>query len=455
MYLLPILTLVAIYWQYQKKNNGVFGPVSYLISAYLIMALSFFILHFSGLFKSVFDYKIEPMVYLSFSFLIVFWGFVNYRDEKINAISIENNFVYNVLEKLIMVGGFMAILFFSRFAIDHFLSGDIENERLNVGDFATKTLGSFGLLNSFLSLFSNFFTLAILFGFINLIRKKKRSAYLLFISSTSYIVYVFAYVGRDGFVYWTMTFLFFYFLFRKFLNSDTRKKLIRSFSIAIIIALIPFLLITAARFSGDSPNVIMNMFSYGGQQIINFNDRYQVDAQITYGRGSFPIFIDALENIGFQIPNPKIDDINAIYLDADIKPWTFGTYISSFNMNFGKLGTIVLLVILSSISRKLINKNVERGRFSLSDLILFTLLFQFVLWGVFYFRFYSANFYILGVIIIYLILKISVNEKILVLKSLVNFNSKIKYGFRYRWFQYSRRGRFNPFKGTSLQFRKN
>lgn len=432
MYILPIITLVAFYWQYQKKNNRVFGPISYLIFVYLIMAFSTLILHFNGVFKSVFDYKFEPMLYLSLSFILIFWGFDNYKDDKIKEISIDNIYVYKVLEELIMVGGFLAILFFSQFAIGHLLSGDIEGQRLNLTELSTTGLGSFGLFNSFMSLFSNFFPLAILFAFINLIRKKPRKAYLLFLSSTSYIIYVLAYVGRDGVVYWIMTFLFFYFLFRKFLNSKTQKSLLRALSVITILAMIPFFAISIARFSKSESSVSMNLLNYGGQQIINFNDIYQVDAQISYGRGLFPVFTEALEGIGFKIPNPKVEDINAEYLDVNVKPWTFGTYIISLKMNFGKLGTFILLIILASISRILINKNINSGRFSFSDLILFTLLYQFVLWGVFYFRFYSANFYIISIIILYAISKFNISGKVLILKKIVYLNPKSDSNFKSR-----------------------
>ena len=247
MYAISLITLISIYYFYSKKNEKQFGPISFLIVVYLIMGVVAIILEFSGIFPSVYPFALTPMLYLSISFLIVFSGFFSFRDRNLIAIKIENQKLYRIFESSVMYGGFCALLFFLPFAITG-LSGDVELNRLGVFDFQENVLAKYGIFNSIFSLFANLFIFAILFSFIRFSDKDNIKSqimgYLLLVSSFSYVVYVLAYVGRDGIVYWLMSYSFIYLLFKRFVPQAVKKKLFYQYFILIGVFIVPFMIIS-------------------------------------------------------------------------------------------------------------------------------------------------------------------------------------------------------------------
>ena len=78
-------------------------------------------------------------------------------------------------------------------------------------------------------------------------------------------------------------------------------------------------------------------------------------------------------------------------------------------MDFGKVGTILFLVIFYFVVKINLRRVSSEGTFSFSALILFILFYQMVLWGVFYFRLYSMNLYIIIMIFFALLFKLLSN----------------------------------------------
>jgi len=91
---------------------------------------------------------------------------------------------------------------------------------------------------------SNLFIVAQVCSFINLIpingKRNVYKAYLMLISSLSFVVYVLAYAGRDGVVFWLMSYVFCFLLFRKFLIKSDLKKMKRVSAFVFAIIMIPF-----------------------------------------------------------------------------------------------------------------------------------------------------------------------------------------------------------------------
>lgn len=375
-----------------------FGVINLLILVYLLMSLVSLIIEFSDIFPSVFPYKFTPMAYLSLCFMIVFSGFFCFKDQAFTHIKIENFKVYKWLENIVMLGGYISIIFFLPFAITS-LSGDVEVNRLTTAIFQQTVLAQYGIFNTLFSLFSNLFILTIFFAFLNFTdqdnKRKKIKGYLLLISSFSYVVYVLAYVGRDGIVYWSLTYLFIYLLLKKFISSSIRKKLLYSYLIVVGLLIIPFMIISVARFSETVGGVSWQLLDYAGQQIKNFNDSFYVESPLLNGQFSYPIFSDLFRFIGFNFERLKVEDIFPYYLSYGVDPWIFKTFIGEYIMDFGKIGTLVFLVIFYFVVKTNLKKVSAEGTFSFSSLIFFILFYQMILWGVFYFRFYSMNLYII------------------------------------------------------------
>ena len=414
MNFIPIAILCILFFLYRRKNNKKFGIVSYLLLVYLGMGVMSLALFFSGRFQSVLKYNFEAMVYMSACFIIIFYGFFSFRESRVKSIDIDNVNLLTILEVILIAGGFSAIFFFLPFAIKG-LSGDVAMNRMNNDIFQEKLLPSYGLINSGLSLFANLFVLAIVFAFVNFSRgpRYRLKANLLLISSFSYVVYILAYVGRDGVVYWMLSFLFAFLLMKDFLNASLVRRIKLSFLLLVIVLSIPFLIITIARFGSSSIDISWAIINYMGQQVKNFNDTYQVDAPLEYGRSMLPAFINWIEYIGIEVPNNTSRiDIRSYYLYQGVGTNIFKTYLGELIINFGKYGTILSLMFFAFLTRKIIASTNRHSSWQISNLILFVLLYQVVLWGVFYFRLYSANYYIIGVILLFFLFKFSPGKKV-------------------------------------------
>lgn len=407
MILLPGILMVILYRFYRYKNKKVFGVISFLYAIYCVMTLVAVLSFFLKIDKPIMPMSIVAILYFCFGLFIILSVFFQYRDYKIKSIYIENFLIFRLFEYLLIIGGFFSFIFYLPFAVKS-LTGNVGlNRLLGINN---EVMKGFGIVNSLATLFANLFILMLLCAFLELILCKKgykRRAVLLLISSLSFIINILAFVGRDGFVYWLLSFLFAYFLLKEFLSKNIRKRIFFFFIIVVSIASIPFVLISLSRF-GAIKDTVDSFISYSGQQVVNFNDRYIINAIPRRGASNFPFVVTLLESIGFRI-NPVFDNdlIYYSFFQKGAVPWVFSTFIGSFLSDFGKVGTIFVLFILFVLIRWSIMNPVKSGIFTFSRLILFTLLFQFVSWGVFYNRLAVLNFYTIVMVLISLVFYLS------------------------------------------------
>ena len=404
MLVLPIITLIVLFIYYWLLNNCHFGVISLLILIYIFMCSAalvveqFPVLHYGGA-----DISIEPMAYLSVCFIIIFWGFAGFRDNKLKSIKIERIFLYRAIEAFLLIGGFLSILFFLPVAVTA-LKGDISLFRIEMVEFGS-ILADFGIINSICSLMANLFIIAQVCSFINLIplngKRNVCKAYLMLLSSLSFVVYILAYAGRDGAVYWLMSYVFCFLLFRDFLLKSDLKRIKRVFALVFATIMIPFLMISKSRFSEMDGGTVLWFINYAGMQLRNFSNHYQIELPLLYDKHTFPIIYDFLNLLGFDISSKfDIDIFHSYFLAEGVVPWVFTTFIGNLMYDFGKLWTLLFLCIMSLSTRILLNKVKRTGIFDFSNLLIFILLFQAVYWGVFYFRLYVANYYIFFIILL-------------------------------------------------------
>jgi len=410
MILLPVITLILIFCFYLNRNRYRFGIVNLIILTYLVMGCIALILELSGKFKSVFPFSFDPMAYLSLCLLVTFWGFIGFKDQKFTTIKIENMYFYRVLETFLLIGGLLAILFFLPFAYMS-LTGDVNQNRINLALGGT-SLKDFGIINSIFTLSANLFILNQLCSFINFIprngKPNKVKAYLLLISSLSYVIYILAYVGRDGVVFWLMSYAFCYLLFRDFLDREVLRKLKFHFALTLTILLIPFFVITIARFSDFESGVGWWILNYGGQQLRNFNDHYLILEQLAHGRLGFPVFVDLFELVTFsEIQALDNDVMFAHFFNNDVFPFVFTTFIGFIMLDFGKIWTLFFLCLFSLSARSILKKVSTKGILQFSTLLILTLLYQVVYWGVFYFKQYATNYYMIFILLLFALFKVS------------------------------------------------
>lgn len=412
MILIPVLLVGFLFAIYQWFNGFRFGVVSYLILIYLSSIICSLVLYLFFSYDDKYDIQLEPMVYFSLGLYVVFFGFFGFRDYRLQYIVLNNIGFIKFVERAIVPFTIGAIVFFLWHALT-VLSGDIEANRNAVAAGEATYLGGAGIVNSIFSLVANLFLLNMLFAFLNLTAAYPGASlakvFMHLILSTVYIFYIMAYVGRDGVVFWGMSLIFFYLLFKDFVTRQNMKFLKRMALLLAVPAVSVFMMISVQRFGGDGAgDLVLALLDYAGQQALNFNDHYLVDPPLALGAISFAPVVNLESYILGSAPVVFDKEAwNQVFLNNGVMPWVFTTLVGSFMYDFGRLGALVALAVLSSLARCGLRDVKRDGFIKFSDLLLFILLFQVVSWGVFYYRQYSAFFYLLSLVALIALFKCS------------------------------------------------
>jgi len=425
MIFIPIVTILIFLFIFNRNKKYEWNVTNVLALTYLTSFSLGAIIEYTLPFYRIYDTQAEPMIYLSFAVFLVLVPYMRLHEGKIKYIVINNVKAYRLLESILVYSAILTTPYFLYIAMTS-LSGELGANRI-LGQ--SSVMRTFGLFNSIMSFLPNFYPVFIFYFFVNLSlpvsKKRKQRLILSFLASLSYIIYVLAFVGRDGFVLWIMTFLIMSVFFKNFYSIYSRKQIKKIFIIVAILGLIPFVLITISRFSSRIESELVWVIYYGGQSSIAFNDSYIADFPINYGSGSFPLFFNWARSLGFVNYNPNTAVTSQeLFLSSGVQLWTFGTFIKSFLFNFGKVGTIIFLLIMSITNFKLIKKAMRKKQFEFSDFLIFLLLLQIIYHGVFYFRLYSVNLYIVAIFLISIYFKVSTSVgKPIVIKNRLNISS--------------------------------
>lgn len=392
-----ITGLLIYYWMVlrrQIKKGAVLSGILWVL--YFLLGLSGLFIELTDGILPIFKPNYFSTVVLLIGVLLSISGFLNFKRQNILQFNISTR-NQNVIEYFLIISQFLAISFFLPFAFAS-LIGDLNENRLLIKE-KIDVLGSYGLLNTFAGAASQLFSASLVLAFIRLSGKKCNisRAYILIVSSLSYVIYILAYVGRDGIIYWLMTFVVLYFIFRKFLDSSIKKKLLFFIYVLSTLILIPFFIITVSRFADAQISMGWSMFEYFGAQIQNFSDFSSIDRPVTLGLQNFPMFIKAgcdIFNLGCASWIDLREIIFDLYLNQGKAPWVFGTFVSDFVADFGEIGALLFILAFCLLSSYVCKIKDPKQSYSLSRFLLILFLFSIPYWGVFYFRFSIINGYI-------------------------------------------------------------
>ena len=349
------------------------------------------------------------VMYLLFALLIYLYPFYSTSNYSINTISLPRKNVLMPMIYILTGLSIFSIIFFVPIMRTMLTSvNDISYLRQLVA------LGEHPFLprsifNTIAGTSASFYVLQIIFFFIILIDKKRFSflSILVLLSSLSYPVYVLAYLGRDGVVFWIISFISCFLLFYKFLPSGIIKKIKKYFYIVSIPLVITFLYITFGRFivSGLESDIIHTLLDYMGQGPINFSEYFYSDVKkMGYGSGIFTLFFE----------DTDVKDLSLEYERYGIVTWVFKTFIYSINSDFGNILTLFIGLILIILFKILHHNQLSHGNMSFSFIILFNLFFTIYSQGAFYFRHYTnvGNLFIIVMLLMALFFRYVPQRKI-------------------------------------------
>lgn len=395
IFLVGLFVYYLVILRRRKKGDAVLAKLLWFL--YAGLGVSGVILEITKGITPVFKPNYLSAFFLLICVILCISGFLRFHVGSIAGIG-DRIYWQKIIEDILMVSQIFAMLFFLPFAIESF-SGNINENRLLLDD-KMRVLGSFGLINTFAGAASQLFVPSLVMAFIRFSSDRRRNIFrglLLSICSLSYIVYIFAYVGRDGVVYWLMTFIMILSVFSVHFTRAERKRILAAGSIVSMIIFVPFGLITISRFFDADQGGGWSFLEYFGAQIQNFGDYSSINRPITHGIQNFPMFIHfGCGILGLNCPSwiDIKEAIFSVYLSQGKAPWLFGTFISDFVGDFGEVGTLIIILIFTVLCMKVsLTRPIDRS-ISLARFLLVLFLFSIPYWGVFYFRFSIINGFI-------------------------------------------------------------
>lgn len=354
-----------------------------------------------GSISPVYSFNLVAIFALFLAISACISAFLRFDDRGLKALKVGIRFHSSIENFLIFIQVY-SILFFLPLAYNS-LIGDPHINRLNIQE-KMDVIGSYGLFNTFATVGAHLFVPSMIFAILrilptNNLRRNVLKSLMLFVCSLSYVVYVLAYIGRDGVVYWVMMSSLLVMLFWPYFLENDRRKLIKFLALIFLLVFIPFIRISISRFSDVDTREYSPLFEYFGAQVVNFNDYSSIERPITYGAVSFPWFYEKL-CLSFVSECETWADIKPFifeeYLLQEKYPWLFGTFFSDIAGDFGLSGAFVLVLIFSIFCSIVCSHSFNKLRVpSISRVLFVIFLFQVPYWGVFYFRFSTINSYII------------------------------------------------------------
>lgn len=375
-YVIQFLILLWFWHTNAKEKGTYFCSSSIIIGIYLISSFcGLFCPSIMGMNEPLNDEYWIPMFQFLICILLILLPFRVFNEEKTRSIILPNrSLLFNFTYVVILLSLF-SIVYYSGTAFSLLLGGNLGDAR---NDMVQGTLYvKEGLLNTIASVSASLYIFALLLFFIHkLLGSSKAICMLLLVSSFSNTVAVLCYVGRDGAVFWIFTYLYFLFFFRKFMTKDDFKKLVKRFYVIISILLIPFILISVARFSLSDMGTNGSFISYLGQGFINGPLFFGIDNKPIVVGQAFPLFY---ELTGLNPP----ESLGYVQY-GDWVSWGFSTIVVSLIRSLSFPGFFITLFIYLLLFFRTFKKGLYAIHFN--KLFILILFFQLISEGVFYFR---------------------------------------------------------------------
>ena len=384
------------------KKKG-FTSSTFLISIYTLSFLCsvlLIILEFQQKNPKIDNY-FGGYLFLTVSLWLYLYPFIEINDSNFEYLRIPSKKIIKCISVILSVCSIYSIVFYlpvayKMIAVD---IADIANVRSMV------TTGNHPFIepsikNGLAKLFAFLYNLQLTLFFINLIidRKIRFFSWVILFSSLSYPVFVLAFMGRDGIVFWIFSFIFSFLLFRKYLHGGILKTLKKITVVIFSFFLFFFLIISVGRFlvaNEDAMQLFESLLSYIGQGPINFAEYYYIPNMISDGGQS--LFLPLVKDVDLNYKN----QIDSLLYNYDIVPWIFKTFISSIYTSIGSLFLLIFGLILLFVY-KYSFKEKKKGVLSFPFVLVYTVFFTVYSQGVFYLTYYH-NIAHLSVLLIFLL----------------------------------------------------
>ena len=322
-----------------------------------------------------------PMLMFDLVLLLFLFPFRLFNESRTKIIRLPDMNFLKIMSTIIIVLSFFAIIYYSSSAL-HVMSLSDYNAARNAMVAGDESYIQAGLLNTIATVSSSFYIFSLLLFFIySAIGGNKLRRKLLFLSSFSEPIHILSFVGRDGIVFWIITFVFLFFFFYPYISKNESKKIIRMQIYAIAFLMIPFFLISTSRFAESVLGTGGSIVSYIGQGFVNGPLLFGIkNLPLTEG-SSFPLF--------FEITGIRPPESLGFMEIGDWKSWTFATFVGGFYRNFGMVGLYIVCSVMFFLFMIVMGK--YKTVLTLDRIVLYILYFVIIGEGVFYFKQYTRG----------------------------------------------------------------
>lgn len=389
--ILVILSSVLFFYAFAKNKNTISSFVIFLYFIVVVLSVPTAIVFNKP------DYYVGDLsgggVYFGLLLCLLLLPFLIVKEQSIMIVKLPNDRWLNILNFISIVLSFISIFYFFNVCLKVIFYDNLSGIRYELLSGGHPFISP-GIINTMSGLSATFFTVPVFLFYISVIKNERKFvSSLLFLSSLSYPLFVFAYFGRDGFLFWVMAHICACLLFQDFFSLGFGKKLRIAIILFGCVGLSFFMFITFTRF-GDFSESMLSILNYAGQAPINFIELFKIEVTPTYGAYEF--------NLIFRFFSDSDTASQFIYQLGDNVElsWVFGTMLKNMYIDFGFLGAILFLTTLSLIIAISFMNDISVIR--MPKLFFFYCYSQIVIQGVFYFRQYNdaGNFYILILILV-------------------------------------------------------
>lgn len=254
------------------------------------------------------------------------------------------------------------------------------------------------------TLFSQFSPIAILFFYINVSqsRKSKLFNYMLLASSITPILSAILIAGRTQIIYWLLSYLLCFFLFRNQMNAEQRRIVVRPFLVFAGAFVLFFASVTLARFTSNTldsdTNTLNSVIAYTGQAFINYNNffNHYICHKISFNR-IMPVSHYFVIDPGWTLKNYRAQIMSQTGMNIGV----FYTFLGDLMVDLSKVGMTIFVLLFAGISTFL-SRQEEDNSIPIYRMLIVQLLILIPLQGLFYYSFHRVDvgYYIIGTLIL-------------------------------------------------------
>lgn len=409
--ILNFMFYAGLLYLFRRKNNLflIFIIAIWTVSAFLGIFYSQSDVYRDGMFQL----SIIPFIFLFVGFIISLYPFVNQQQE-INTISYNNIKYLNAFSWFIVIISllpFIELLYQIISMVSSgkfFLLGAMYDD---VAEGKEESLIQLSLISTRLSFYVKSFKVLSVVLLFYYLQKEKINKYLiggLFMTSFIPALFTLSIGGKTNLVYYLLYIIGMYVYLRKSLSLK-RRKIIKRFiwSIIIVITILTIALsigryVIGMRY-GDS-DYKMFLFQYSAESMYNFNENiFHTNRTLKGFYSSLPFLHD------LSLTDVTIADRRDFLSSKVLFPvHLFYTFIGVFYADFGAIGSLLLLILLSFLFGK-----IKKGKdISLPNLVLLSTYIYMLVQGLFYYCYCTSYAPVYANILFYFIASLLDNKKL-------------------------------------------